>query len=60
MSPSAAQEAWVVVLPLAASAGQGSWEHALRHTSLCLFSSQDLKLNCISKEINFKVLAMPV
>lgn len=31
-------------------------EHAgRRHASLSLFSSQDLKFNSISKEINFKV-----
>lgn len=57
MSPSGAREAW------------GSWSCSKqgvrqagrlgaghqRHTSLSLCSSQDLKFNCISKEINFKV-----
>lgn len=34
----------------------GGWECDIqRHTSLSLFSSQDLKFNYISKEINFKV-----
>lgn len=50
----------MAVLLLVLCAGRASREHTLRHTSLCLFSSQDFKLNCISKEINFKVLAMPV
>lgn len=37
-------------------AGRGGWEHdGPRRSSLSLFSSQDLKFNYISKEINFKV-----
>lgn len=38
------------------SGGGGCWgRDTQRHTSLSLFSSQDLKFNYISKEINFKV-----